>query len=157
MNSQRFVMRAFAGCVCDVIATPYRLRVAIATPRIEDQTISLATMTRSARHPASTIYDVDCHSIRDDAKTRPSRLRNRPRSQMSPIFFRSLSCRAMRTAACFNRRTEGSIYGDHGDRNQSRSSCCRLLSEKGSGTNRLNQQPLASLSSNRLGSSGQRR
>jgi hypothetical protein len=84
MNSQRFVMRAFAGCVCDVIATPYRLRVAIATPRIEDQTISVATMTRSARHPASTIYEVDYHSIRDDAEnaskpaSEPSTFSNEP-------------------------------------------------------------------------------
>src|SRR5271155_3923589 len=58
---------------------------------------------------------------------------------------------------CIELATRSSIYGDHRDRNQSRSSCCRLLSEKGSGTNRRNQQPLASLSSNRLGSSGQRR
>ena len=61
------VMRACAGCRRVVIATPYRLRVAIATPRIENQTIPTATMARSATYPASTIYDVDCRSIRVDA------------------------------------------------------------------------------------------
>ena len=101
-NSSDFVKRA---CVCgrDEIETVYCLRVVIETLRIEVP-ISVATLAllksalashaRSARFPASTIYDVDCCSVRVNADRTSDRLRtpsNFLRSWYSPS--RSLSCR----------------------------------------------------------------
>jgi hypothetical protein len=104
-------MRACASCGRDEIETVYCLRVVIETPRIE-LAISVATLAllksalashaRSARFPDSTIYDVDCCSVRVNADRTSDRLRtpsNFLRSLYS-LFGLSVAEKAVNTAAC---------------------------------------------------------
>jgi hypothetical protein len=107
---QRFCEEGMCSCGRDEIETVYCLRVVIETPRIE-LAISVATQAllksalashaRFARFPTSTIYDVDCRSVRVNADRTSDRLRtpsNFLRSLCS-LFGLSVAEKAVNTAA----------------------------------------------------------